>query len=188
MLKIDTISRNKKIFNPDNNNIQNNDGIYDLTIASVTYENIPFRAKDGIVVSEELQMRPDLIAKNALGDTSKLGSILKMNNLSNPFAIGEGMIMIIPLDSDIEVSFDAKKEKESNAIGSTNPNVSFRKSQQNKVFEVSNSRKDFILKNGVSEFLPPNMKQPGEASTRREAGLIYFGPDAGGGSNLPSNQ
>ena len=32
------------------------------------------------------------------------------------------------------------------------------------------------------------MKQPGEASTRREAGLIYFGPDAGGGSNLPSNQ
>ena len=54
-------------------------------------------------------MRPDLIAAVKLGDQSKVGSLLKINGISNPFSLKEGRFILIPSQSTIDRSFDVKK-------------------------------------------------------------------------------
>lgn len=191
-LLIDTITKNKSVFNPNQElNSTGNYGIWDLTKASITYDRLNIQLKSFFTVTEYYQMRPDLIAAIKMGDQGKVGSLLKFNGVCNPFALAEGIILAIPADGTVKESFRVKKNSNqaSNSNTNTNPNESFRKNQEQKKFKVSEGRKKFLeekIKNKPELNLPPNVLQPGEKVIDNKNGFFIFAPNAGGGGfNAP---
>ena len=122
-----------------------------------------------------------------------MGSLLKLNGISNPFAIGKGTVLAIPTQQTIESSFNTKKEQvqASSSNTNTNPNQAFRDNQEQKKFKVSEGRKKFLatkIKNPPAMNLPPNMLQPNQKTIEKKDGFFIFAPDAGGGGlNQPEN-
>ena len=192
-LLIDTLSQNKSVFNPNPDlNSSNSYGVWDLTRSSITYENLNIQLKSFFSVTEYYQMRPDLISAIKLGEQGKVGSLLKFNGISNPFALLEGTVLAIPTDGTIKESFRVKKDKNQAAASSntnTNPNNAFKKNQEQKKFKVSEGRKKFLedkIKNKPELNLPPNVMQPGEKVIDKKNGFFIFAPNAGGGGfNAP---
>jgi hypothetical protein len=186
VLIIDTISKNKSVFNPDPGLSSAKYGIWDLTKSSVYYSSTPI-FDDVFIVTEYYQMRPDLIAAIKYGDHSKVGSLLKYNNISNPFALMEGTVLAMPSYKSIEDPFTQRKNKnQSNPISNTNsnPNEVFKKTQEQKQFKVSDGRKKFLdskIKNHPVMILSPNITQPNETTILKKDGFLIFAPDAGGG-------
>lgn len=186
--KIDTLYRNKNIFNP-NKTLESsgNYGIWDLTKSSITYNSVKVSVDSAFLVTEYYQMRPDLIAAIKLGDHSSVGSLLKMNNISNPFSLMEGNVLLIPTSSTVEESFMSKKnenQRTSSSNTNTNPNQVFRENQEQKKFKVSEGRKKFLeskIKNQPSMILAPNVAQPNDKSIEKKDGFLIFAPSAGGG-------
>lgn len=191
-LIIDTITQNKSVFNPQNDlNATGSYGIWDLTKASITYNNLPVSISAFFIVTEYYQMRPDLISAIKLGDPGMVGSLLKFNAISNPFALKEGITLAIPDKDTVKNSFKVKK-KENQEISSnsnTNPNNEFKKNQEQKKFKVSEGRKQFLqdkIKNKPALNIPPNVLQPEEKTIIKKNGFFVFAPDAGGGGfNTP---
>ena len=183
MLEIDTISRNKNIFNPNRDLMDEGIGIWDLTRSSVSFSLINLKIKSFYTLTEDTQMRPDLIAYQAYGDLKNTGSLMKINGVSNPFAIKTGTIFAIPSQERLDAAFDQKKTFLQQSNTTVNPNTSFRKAQEGKTFQVSESRKKFIeaqnkAKNPVSQALPPNVLQEGESQIVKSNDFILFGPSA----------
>jgi hypothetical protein len=194
-LIIDTLSKNKSIFNPQTT-LENSSsyGIWDLTRASISYRNTAINIDSLFIITEYYQMRPDLIAAIKMGDHGKMGSMLKLNNISNPFAIMEGKIMAIPTGGTVESSYNNKKatnQAEASSNTNTNPNQVFRKNQEQKKFKVSEGRKKFLnskIKNQPAMVLPPNVAQESDKAVSKSNGFLIFAPDAGGGGfNKPVN-
>ena len=191
-LIIDTITQNKSVFNPQNNlNATGTYGIWDLTKASITYNNLSVSIASFFIVTEYYQLRPDIIAAIKLGDPGMVGSLLKFNAIGNPFSLKEGMALAIPDSATVEESFRVKKiqGQEVSSNTNTNPNEVFKKNQEQKKFKVSDGRKKFLqdkIKNKPELNLPPNVLQPGEKTISRENGFFVFAPNAGGGGfNTP---
>ena len=185
---------NKSVFNPQPGLDASKYGIWNLTKSSITYNNLDIQIEDFFFVKDIYQMRPDLIAAVKLGDQSKVGSLLKINGISNPFSLKEGRFILIPSQSTIDRSFDVKKisnQSSSSSNTNTNPNEAFRKNQEQKKFKVSDGRKKFLasnIKKQPESILPPNVMQPGQRSILKRDGFFIFAPDAGGGgSNKPTN-
>lgn len=192
MLNIDTLARNKNVFNPNPDDQERNFGIWDITRSSVSYKNTAVQFKKYAVVKEDQQMRPDMIAFRIYGDQTYTGSMLKINGVSNPFALQEGDVIVAPTPKAIEASFSTKeaslKASESN---NNNPNTKFRQAQEQKKFKVSNSRKEFLDrrakgKNPTPQILPPNMMQEGERQTVRTNSVIGLGPDVSNATPNPN--
>jgi hypothetical protein len=191
-LLIDTLSTNKSIFNPNSEESGSKYGIWDLTKSSITFEGVNSQLKSFVVVSEYFQMRPDLISILNLGDQRKVGSLLKYNGISNPFAIKEGDLLLIPTSETVQEMFTAKKIKEQslpNSNTNKNPNQVFKNNQEQKKFKVSEGRKKFLdekVKNKPEMILPPNVSQPNEVPVIKKDGFFIFAPNAGGGgTNVP---
>ena len=177
MIKIDTLDRNRPIFNP-NINSDPGYGILDFTKSNMkTRGNIVL--KEIYLANSEDVMRCDLIANKKYGNSGRMGSLLKFNGFSNPFSLDEGDLIYVPTDDSIEKSFSAKKESLKN-VGTEDSNSAFRKSQESKKFITSPSRKEYLnnLKNKTAQELPPNVLQTGERPIVTKSGLIFFGPDA----------
>lgn len=181
MLDIDTITRNKNIFNPDKELMDQGIGIWDLTRSSVSFSNINLKIKQFYTVTEDTQMRPDLVAFQAYGNLANTGSLMKVNGISNPFAVKTGTLFAIPSQERLDAAFDQKKTFLQAGNSTVNPNTSFRKAQEGKTFKVSESRKKFVeaqnkAKNPVSQALPPNVLQEGESQIVKSNEFILFGP------------
>jgi len=193
LLLIDTLKNNKSVFNPQPELDASKYGIWNLTKSSITYNNLDIQIEDFFFVKDIYQMRPDLIAAVKLGDQSKVGSLLKINGISNPFSLKEGRFILIPSQSTIDRSFDVKKISNQSSSSNTNknPNEAFRKNQEQKKFKVSDGRKKFLasnIKKQPESILPPNVMQPSQRSILKRDGFFIFAPDAGGGgSNKPTN-
>jgi hypothetical protein len=192
---IDTLSRNKTIFNPNPSENSNGFGIWNLTQSSVNYAS-GMSLDDFFVVTEYYQMRPDIIAAIKYGDQGMVGSLLKFNRISNPFSIMEGNVLLIPNSRSIEDSFSTRKKlSQAQALSSnntnTNTNTQFKKNQESKKFKVSDSRRKFLeqkIKNQPNIVLPPNVLQPEDKTILKENGYLIFAPSAGGGGfNKPTN-
>jgi hypothetical protein len=141
-------------------------------------------------------MRPDLIAAIKYGDHGMVGSLLKFNNISNPFAVKEGNVLLIPNSKSINDSFNSKKmisqsQATANNNTNTNQNTIFKKNQESKKFKVSDARRKFLeqkVKNQPNIVLPPNVMQPDDKTIMKENGFLIFAPSAGGGGfNKPIN-
>lgn len=52
-------------------------------------------------VTQEYIARPDLISYDAYGDTMYTDVICKLNGISNPFELNEGMKLIVPTPDDV---------------------------------------------------------------------------------------
>jgi hypothetical protein len=194
--QIDTLSRNKSIFNPVPSRDSSAFGIWDLTRSSINYLS-GMGLDDFFVVTEYYQMRPDIIAAIKFGDHGMVGSLLKFNSISNPFAIMEGNVLMIPNSDSIENSFNTKtKLSQAQALSdnntNTDQNTQFKKNQESKKFKVSDARRKFLeqkVKNQPNIVLPPNVLQPNEKATpMKKDGFLIFAPNAGGGGfNKPVN-
>ena len=123
-----------------------------------------------------------------------MGSLLKVNKISNPFALKEGDVLAIPTATTIENTFNNKKsinQAQASSNTNTNPNQVFRKNQEQKKFKVSNSRQAFLDrrangKNPTPQILPPNMMQEGERQTIRTNSVIGLGPDVSNATPNPN--
>lgn len=191
MIEIDTLSRNKTIFNPNRSLMEQGIGIWDLTRSSVSFSLINLKIQSFINLTEEAQMRPDLVALQAYGSLNYTGSLMKINAISNPFAIQTGTVFAIPVQDRIDAAFDQKKTLLAQNNTSTNPNTAFRKSQENKAFKISQSRKNFLdaqssIKSPVPQAIPPNVLQEGEVQTLKTPGFISLGPSVSSAGPNPN--
>ena len=182
MLGIDTLSQNKNIFNPDSEQQQRNYGIWDIARSSISYVGVDVRFKKYFVTKEDYQMRPDLMAYQIYGDMAYTGTLLKLNSVSNPFAISVGEVFAAPTTKSVDSMFSTKASLLKKDEANNNPNSEFRKSQEQRRFKVSDSRKDFLAKrlkakNPTPQILPPNVMQEGERQTVRTNSVIGLAPD-----------
>lgn len=180
MLEIDTISRNKNIFNPDRELMDQGVGIWDLTRSSMSFSFINLKIKNFYTATEDTQMRPDLVAYQAYGNLANTGSLMKINGICNPFAIQTGTLFAIPSQERLDAAFDQKKTFLQEGNTTVNPNTSFRRAQEGKTFQVSESRKKFVeaqnkAKNPLPQALPPNVLQEGEEQIVKSNEFILFG-------------
>ena len=191
MIEIDTLSRNKTIFNPNRSLMEQGIGIWDLTKSSVSFSLINLKIQSFINLTEDAQMRPDLVALQAYGDLAYTGSLMKINSISNPFAIQTGTVFAIPVQDRIDAAFDQKRTLLAQNNTTTNPNSTFRKAQENKAFKVSQSRKSFLesqagIKSPTSQAIPPNLLQEGEVQTLKTPGFISLGPSVSSAGPNPN--
>ena len=191
MLEIDTLSVNKKVFNPNLSDQSKSIGIWDLTQASVNYDIDFLNSRKVFRVTSDMVMRPDLISLYQIGDSQYCGSMMKVNGISNPFSIDEGRLLFIITPEMIRKTYDRKKDEISGqSVSKQNtPLDNLKKSQEDKVFKVSPGRQNFLdktVKNKPSLILPPNVSQPGDRKFTRKGQVFTFAPDAGkGGFNKP---
>jgi hypothetical protein len=190
-LTIDTLLENKKVFNPDPTLMSAKQGIWDLTNGSLSFKNVELQFDGVYYVSEDAQMRLDLFAANKYGDQGKIGSLLKVNGYSNPFAISTGQILYIPTLRSINSAVAKKKELDKSGNTNSSPSEAFKKNQERKIARASEGRKKFIdskVKNAPAQVLPPNFAQDGQpAVIRTNDGRILYGANSGGGSNSGTN-
>ena len=191
MIEIDTLSRNKTIFNPNRGLMEQGIGIWDLPKSSVSFSLINLKIQSFINLTEDAQMRPDLVALQSYGDLKYTGSLMKINSISNPFAIQTGTVFAIPVQDRIDAAFDQKRTLLGQNNTTTNPNSTFRKSQENKAFKVSQSRKSFLeaqtgIKSPTSQAIPPNLLQEGEVQTLKTPGFISLGPSVSSAGPNPN--
>ena len=194
MLEIDTLSVNKRIFNPNESDQSKSIGIWDLTQASVNYDIQFMNSRKVFRVTSDTVMRPDLISLYQIGDSQYCGSMMKVNGISNPFSIDEGRLLFILSPEMIRKTYDKKKDQISGESTSqqNSPLDNLKKAQEDKIFKVSPGRKNFLdktIKNKPPLILPPNVSQPGDRKFTRKGQVFTFAPDAGkGGFNKPLNK
>jgi hypothetical protein len=174
MLAIDIIENKPYFTNPDNQNRS-----LDLLAPAWNTKNIKYSLKTIAVVSDETEMRPDLVSMLYLYDTSKLGSILKLNNISNPLSLKSGEVLFIPGDQMVKDLFDNAK-----TINNQKQKArSFRKELQEKISQVSKERIEYLNSKGISNIaqspLPPNILPEGQQQILITEGRLIFGPDIG---------
>ena len=102
MLAFNILLKKKKVVD------SNNNLILDLTNSSVksTYIN-DTRITKVILVSDEFEMRPDLVAKATLGSSSFADLLMKFNGISNPYSLERGMFIFVPnVDDAINNTID----------------------------------------------------------------------------------
>lgn len=168
MIRIDTLE-NKPV------KIVNGEEILDLTFKSVNSDIIPGYSRI-ILVTREMVMRPDLVAHMYCGSHNKVGSLLKINSISNPFTLDEGDILFIP-DSETMNKIVAKPA-ESDA---SEARKSFRKQLQERISKVSEQRKEYLNSVDISSAaaLPPNIVKEGDEQFKVLDGKLIFGSDIG---------
>lgn len=153
--------------------------IKDLTSQSVEFGPNMLVSKTGIV-SEDLAMRPDLIAKIYFSDSNKLDYILKFNGISNPFSLDEGDIVLVPGQEDMKTAFKPKIAK-NNEDNKTDLVKKF--FDPDKLSKKDNKRIDYLaaksaaMANGSKTNLPPNFAEPGSQELKVVNGQVIFGGD-----------
>ena len=157
---------------------QFNENIIDLTSPSFIYKNDVTVISTGIV-SDELEMRPDLVAKIYYGDISKLDFVLKFNGISNPFSLEMGTILLIGDLDEMKQNFSS----ESNVNQETNQvDIRAKFFDEKRLSKKDVKRLELIKKksqefsNGASN-LPPNMADMGSQEIKIQDGVVIFGGD-----------
>jgi hypothetical protein len=174
MLLIDIINNKPFFTNP------NTDERYvDLLSPSWSARNVNYSIKAIAFVTDETKMRPDLVSMQYLSDTSKLGTLLKLNNISNPLSVDTGEVLLVPGDQMVNDLFQSGKT----ITNQKQKARSFRKELQDKISQVSKDRLEYLNSKNVSNLaetpLPPNLLQEGQQQILVTEGRLIFGPDIG---------
>lgn len=151
----------------------------DLVVSSWDTRRIRYSLRSIAIVTEETQMRPDLIAMSYMGDQSGLGTLLKLNNISNPLTVATGEVLAVPGQTMIKDLFDSGQS----ITNQKQKAKSFRKELQEKISQVSKERLEYLNSKNISNLadtpLPPNLLQEGQQQILVEGGKLLFGPDIG---------
>lgn len=167
MLVLEILSK-KRYFKKDNGDLS-----LDLTRGSIN--PIEFARVNPIsiyIVTDEDQMRPDLIAHRVYGNHYNVDILLKYNAISNPFALNTGDVLRIPSDGDIS-KLVAFPEKITDIGDVQNINVS--KKLLNPKSIKDKDRLDNLSKK--KEILPSNINKKGDKNVKVKDGKIVFGED-----------
>ena len=171
MLSIDTLA-NKPV-----NNINGID-VYDLTVSSIN-PNGRIDANKLKIVPTDFNMRPDLLCLTHLGDQDVLGTVLKINGISNPFSLNEGDIIIFPSKESIK-SLQSVAQSDTNNEQSR---VNFRKKLIDRISSVSADRKNYLesrsIANSANTPLPPNIAGENDQQFVVSNGKLIFGSSIG---------
>jgi hypothetical protein len=174
MLTIDIINDKPFFTNPNTE-----ERYLDLLTPSWVVKNVQYSIKAIAFVTDETKMRPDLVSMQYLGDYSRLGTMLKLNNISNPLTLAPGEILLVPGDQMVSDLFQSGR-----AVSSQKQKArSFRKELQDKISQVSKDRLEYLNSKNVSNLaetpLPPNLLQEGQQQILVTEGRLIFGPDIG---------
>ena len=114
-----------------------------------------------------------------LYDQSSMGTMLKLNNISNPLSLKLGEILFIPGEQMINDLFDSGKS----ITNQKQKARSFRKELQEKISQVSKDRLEYLNSKNISNLaetpLPPNLLREGQQQILVTEGKLIFGPDIG---------
>lgn len=139
------------------------------------YDSPNFKIGRTVQITQEYEMRPDLISFWAYGVDSYADVILKANGISNPFSIREGDIILIP-DLEMFMNFYQKPKPSKKEIEDikrsyidedrfTKPN----EERIKKLQKLANSKK-----NGSPTITPTNKLKPGESAISTRGGALIF--------------
>ena len=153
------------------------DSIIDLTYSTFKFNDNINVIRTGIV-SSELEMRPDLVAKIYYKDISKIDYLLKFNGISNPFSLEAGTIVLIADENQIGNCFTGSKttsEKKQIDIRTKffDP-ARLSKKDAKRLALIQQKSQTFV--NGASN-LPPNMADIGSQEIKVKDGVVIFGGD-----------
>ena len=153
--------------------------LLDLVIPSWDPRFVEYELKSIAIVTDETEMRPDLVALSYMSEASNLGTLLKINNISNPLSLLRGEVLLVPTDKMQKSLFNTGQ-----AINNQKQKAkSFRKELQEKISQVSQERLEYLNSKNISNLtqtpLPPNMLKEGEQQILVEGGRLIFGPDIG---------
>jgi hypothetical protein len=174
MLGIDIIEAKSYRTNP-------NTGITYLDLVAPCWDTrqIRYDLRSIAIVTDETEMRPDLVSISYQSDHGYLGSLLKLNNISNPLSVKSGEILAVPTNQMLKDLFTSGQT----ATNQRQKAKSFRKELQEKISQVSQERLDYLNSKNISNLaetpLPPNMLQEGQQQILVEGGRLIFGPDIG---------
>jgi hypothetical protein len=158
--------------------IINGQTIMDITARSVNPDIIPGFSKF-IFTNEEMVMRADLAAHMLCGSHNRIGTLLKLNSIGNPFSLNSNEFLFIPDTETINKLSRRPQGEEPQDI-----RKSFRKQLQDRISKISETRKEYLNAVDISEAatqlpLPPNVTQEGSEQFRVEDGKLIFGSDIG---------
>ena len=153
--------------------------LLDLVIPSWDPRFVEYELKSIAIVTDETEMRPDLVALSYMSEASNLGTLLKINNISNPLSLLSGEVLLVPTDKMKKSLFNTGQ-----AINNQKQKAkSFRKELQEKISQVSQERLEYLNSKNISNLtetpLPPNLLKEGEQQILVEGGRLIFGPDIG---------
>lgn len=156
-----------------------------ITESNIDLTGQTFEAKNisiiGVaLISDELVMRPDLIARVYYADSNKLDYILKFNGISNPFSIDSGQILFIGNEKELDGCFKpgptidggAKEED----IRTSFLDTSKLSKKDAKRLELL-KEKSAAAGASASSNLTPNMAEPGSKEITVKDGVVLFGND-----------
>jgi len=155
------------------------ESLLDLLSPSWDTRTIGYELKSIAIVTSETEMRSDLVALSYMCESSHLGTLLKINNISNPLSLLRGEVLLVPTDKMKKSLFNTGQ-----AINNQKQKAkSFRKELQEKISQVSQERLEYLNSKNISNLtetpLPPNMLKEGEQQILVEGGRLIFGPDIG---------
>lgn len=101
-------------------------------------------------VTSEYIARPDLIADKAYGDVQFASIICKLNGISNPFELNEGMLLILPSLDDI-MNFCIVPSSEELESSNSNKPISKSKNEKRKANQsvIGDSRFNIDSSTGI---------------------------------------
>jgi len=171
MLGIDIIEKKLERIDP-----RTGAKMIDLVPAEWDPRRVRFTLRSIALVTEETEMRADLVALLYMKSQASLGTMLKINNISNPLSLERGEILAIPGDQTVTDLSNSGRIKENNK------SKTFRKELQDKISKISNDRLEYLNSKNISnaaQALPPNILADGEQQIQIGDGKLIFGPDIG---------
>jgi hypothetical protein len=175
MISIDVLENKPEI-------VINGETIMDITARSVDPDVIPGFSRF-IFTNEEMVMRPDLAAHMLCGTHNRMGTLLKLNSIGNPFSLNSNEFLFVPDTETINNLTRLPQSEETDDV-----RKSFRKELQDRISKVSENRKEYLNAVDISDAannsatqnpLPPNVTQEGSEQFRVENGKLIFGSDIG---------
>jgi hypothetical protein len=151
----------------------------DLLTPAWDVKAIQYQLRSIAIVSDETEMRPDLVSLLYQGNMSGLGTLLKLNNISNPLSVKAGEVLAVPGQEMTNNLMDSGQKRNRQKTKAK----SFRKELQDKISQISKERLDYLNSKNISNLaqtpLPPNLLQEGQQQISVEEGKLIFGPDIG---------
>jgi hypothetical protein len=127
-------------------------------------------------VSLDEVARPDLIALKYYKNIDFVEIILKYNNISNPFSINEGDVLIIPVSDDLLEQWKPVKKVGEGKTSEKSVRDQF--VDQKRLTVVDKKRIEYLQKkasekeNGSKQILPPNILKEGDSNIRIDNDII----------------
>jgi hypothetical protein len=154
-------------------NISAEENPMDISVPVVNFEGYVTFGRT-VMVSSEMEMRPDTISGISLGNQDKMDYLLKYNNVDNPFSVGAGDVLALPEDWQM-----TPKKPVSEKDGQED----IRDKANSRASKTDKKRIEFVKKmaekdpNGTKLVSTPNLAPKGSQEMTSSGGVTTFGAD-----------